>query len=443
MRILIAVHHFPPTYQSGSEQHAYRVALELQHRGHYVRVLCIDRIDVGARGEVKWRDDELDGLPVRRLSFNLSTAPDPQRWEYDNPWVGDHVRELLREDPIDVLHLFSGYLMTSSTLRAAQAAGIPTVLTLTDFWFFCPRITLLRSNGDLSAPPFDPARCARCLGEQQRRYRWPGRLLPGAMQWFWRLRRQRVQAIAERQRRLLDTLQRVDRLLSPSEFLRSIFIDQGVAPARIEIRRQGIDLPSNDDVRVPRPWVPPLRIGYIGQLAEHKGVHVLVAAVRRLSDAPVTLQVYGSEKAFPAYAARLRQLAGADPRIVFAGTYSGPVERQVVLNQLDIIVVPSVWYDNNPMSINEALGEGLPVVATNLGSMPEVVHHDVNGLLFRRGDDADLARQLRRLIDQPDLLARLQAGITPRPSVADEVDHVATVYQQLLAARRQLNPQRS
>lgn len=436
MRILIAVHHFPPAYQSGSEQHAYRVALDLQQRGHDVRVVCIDRIDVGAQGAVTWRDEEVDGLPVRRLSFNLRTAPDPQRWEYDNPWVADHVRELLRQDPIDVLHLFSGYLMTGRTLRAAYDLGVPTVVTLTDFWFFCPRITLLQSNGDLSAPPFDPARCARCLGEQQRRYRWPGRLLPGLMQRFWRLRRRRVHAIAERQRFLRETLLQVDHLFSPSEFLRSMFIDQGVPSTRIDIRRQGIDLTSAGGRRARSAWAPPLRIGYVGQLAEHKGAHVLIAAVRRLSDAPVTLHVYGSEKPFPAYAANLHRLANGDQRIVFAGTFSGAAERQAVFDQLDVLVVPSVWYDNNPMSINEALSAGVPVVTTDLGSMPEAVHHGGNGLLFQRGDDADLARQLRRLIDEPDLLTRLQAGIIPPPSVADEVDQTEAVYQQLVAARR-------
>lgn len=442
MRVVLAIHHFLPRYHAGSEQHAYRLVREMHRRGHDVQVVCIERIDVGSGAEITWQDDVYDDLPVRRLSFNLAAAPDPRRWEYDNPLIGDHLRRFLGEAQPDVLHLFSGYLMTGQALRAAYQLAIPTAVTLTDFWFFCPRITLLQSNGGLSAPPFDPVTCARCLGEEQRRYRLPGRLFPRAMRWFWSMQRKRVRAVADRQQFLSDTLQQVDRLLAPSEFLRNLFIAQGIPPTRIDLCRQGIDLPPDLRKRAPRTRQLPLRIGYIGQLAEQKGVDVLISAVRRLADVSITLHLYGDPKSFPAYTARLRQLAGQDPRIELAGTFTGAAERQAVLDGLDVIVVPSVWYENNPMSMNEALGHGLPVVTTDLGSMPEAVRHGVNGLLFRRGDDADLARQLRRLVDEPDLLARLQAGITPPPSVADEVDQVSSVYQQLLAARRP-DPKRS
>jgi glycosyltransferase involved in cell wall biosynthesis len=436
MRLVLAIHHFLPAFHAGSEQHAYQVVREMHRRGYDVRVVCIERIDADSGAEITWQDDVYDDLPVRRLSFNLAAAPDPRRWEYDNPLIGDHLRTFLSEVRPDVLHLFSGYLMTGQALHAAYQLAIPTVVTLTDFWFLCPRITLLQSNGGLSAPPFDPVTCARCLGEEQRRYRLPGRFFPRAMRWFWSLRRDRVRALAERQKFLGDTLQQVDRLLAPSEFLRNLFIAQGIPPSRIDLCRQGIAVPPDLGTRAPRLRRLPLQIGYIGQLAEQKGVDVLIAAMRRLADAPITLRLYGNPNQFPAYTARLRQLAGHDPRIELAGTYRGAAERRAVLDSFDVIVVPSVWYENNPMSINEALGHGLPVVTSNLGSMPEAVSDGINGLLFRRGDDADLARQLRRLVDEPDLLARLQAGITPRPSVADEVNQVTRVYQQLLAARR-------
>src|SRR5262249_49915473 len=148
------------------------------------------------------------------------------------------------------------------------------------------------------------------------------------------------------------------------------------------------------------PHQLPLRLGYTGQLAEQKGVHILIAAVRRLRGAPIILRVYGDQTAFPRYVALLKRLAANDPRIEFAGTYGGSSERRRVMENLDVSVVPSVWYENNPMSISEALGHGVPVVATDLGSIPEVVVHERNGLLFRRGDADDLAAALRRLIDE-------------------------------------------
>lgn len=433
MRIVIAVHHFLPTHHAGSEQHTYRICREMLRRGHEVRVVCIERIDVGAGGEVTWEDEVFDGIPVRRLSFNLGAAPDPRRWEYDNPWVGDQLRALLQAERPDVFHLFSGYLMTGRALRVARELDIPSVLMLTDFWFLCPRITMLRSNGELSSPAFDPVTCARCLGEEQRRYRLPGRLFPGAMQWLWRLRRARVRALVERDRYLSETLQQTDQLVAFSEFVRRIYLERGIAPERIELSRQGIDTTPHPAPR--QAWQPPLQIGYLGQLAPQKGVDVLIEAVRQLAQAPIALRIYGNPNAFPHYSARLRQLAAEDPRITFAGTYQGAAERSVLLGRLDVTVVPSVWYENNPMSINESLGDGVPVLTTDLGSMREAVTHGVNGLLFQRGDARDLANQIRRLIEEPQLLTHLRAGITPRRTVSEEADQIESVYRQIIARK--------
>jgi len=112
VRILIAVHHFPPRYTGGAELRARRTAHYLQSKGHEV-------------------------------------AKDPARWEYDNPLVADHLQSFLRDVHPDIFHMFSGYMLTGSALRVASAMRIPTVLTLTDYWFLCPRMHLVRSNGEI------------------------------------------------------------------------------------------------------------------------------------------------------------------------------------------------------------------------------------------------------------------------------------------------------
>jgi glycosyltransferase involved in cell wall biosynthesis len=435
MRSVITVHHFLPRYQGGAEQHAYRVAGELLRRGHEPWLVCIERIDQGPAGGLTWHDDVYEGLRVRRLSFNLRAAPDRQRWEYDNPWIGDHLRTLLSAFRADVLHVFSGYLMTGSALRVAHDLGIPTVLTATDYWFLCPRITMRRSDGTLSTLPIDPVTCARCLGEERKRYRIPGRLAPRLMQAFWRLRRRPVEVIAQRQAYLRETMAHIGAVLAGSAFLCRSLIAAGIDASRITICRQGIDQPVAPprDGAAPRP--PTLRIGYVGQIAEHKGVHLLVEAVRQLGRASLTLHIYGDTSVFPAYSRRLRQLAGADPRIEFKGTYQGLDQRQTALHDCDVIVVPSLWYENNPNAINEALAHGIPVITANLGSMPEAIEHERNGLLFVSGSATDLARQLRRLLDEPELQRTLRGNITPRRTVGQEVDDVEAAYRRVIMRR--------
>lgn len=156
MKILLAVHHFPPHYTGGAEWETYRIASTLQARGHIVRVVCVERVDQGPKDGVSWVDDSYDGIPVRRLSFNREFAADAVKWEYDNPWIGDHIKGLSGEFRPDIFHLISGYLLSGRSLLAAHEMGIPSVVSLMDLWFLCPRISMLRSDGRVSTLPIDP-----------------------------------------------------------------------------------------------------------------------------------------------------------------------------------------------------------------------------------------------------------------------------------------------
>jgi glycosyltransferase involved in cell wall biosynthesis len=431
MQVLMAVHHFPPRYTGGAEWRAYRTATALQARGHEVRVICVERIDIGPEGGVAWEDDVYDGVAVHRLSFNQAAVPDPFRWQYDNTWIGDHIQKLFDEAPPDIFHLIGGYLISARPLEIACRLGIPTVVTLTDFWFLCPRISMLRSDGQISTLPIDAVMCARCLGEAKRRYRLPGRITPSLMKTFWRLQESQIRSVEARLSFLRQTLNQVDAIISPSHFLRSTFVEAGVDPQRITFSRQGRDFPGLSPEIAPNTFSPPLRVGYIGQIAWHKGVHVLLEAIRRMPDAPLTAQVFGDMSHFPNYVERLRRLSTRDGRMKLAGVYSRQGVSQV-LRELDVVVVPSLWYENSPNVILEAFAHHVPVVASNLGGMAELVNNGENGLLFRPGDPDSLAQQLRRLVEDPHLLPKLRSGIGPVKSISQEIDELEAIYRRVL-----------
>jgi glycosyltransferase involved in cell wall biosynthesis len=431
MRVLLAVHHFPPRYTGGAEWRAHRTAAALQKRGHEVQVVAVERIDQGPPGGVTWEDEHYEGVPVRRLSYNLRAAPDPQRWEYDNPWIGDHLRELFQDWKPDLFHLIGGYLISGRPLRAAADLGIPTVLTLTDFWFLCRRISMLRSDGTISTPPIDPLTCARCLAEEQRRFRLPARYLGPLMDIYWRTQTERARPVEARLHFLLETLARVDAIISPSQFLRSIYVQSGAPAEKIIFSRQGRDFPELQPQQLEKAPSLHLRVGYLGQIAWHKGVHILAEALAKLPGLPIQLNVYGDLTHFPEYAADLQKQAQRDPRLILAGTYPrGEISR--VLQGLDVLVIPSLWYENSPNVILEAFAHRTPVISSNLGGMAELVDHDRNGLLFTPGDSEDLARQLRRLLDDPGLKERLRSGIQPIRSTAEELDELEDIYSRVL-----------
>jgi glycosyltransferase involved in cell wall biosynthesis len=430
VKILIAVHHFPPRYTGGAEWRAFRTASALNKRGHQAEVVAVERIDQGPDRGVAWEDDEFDGIKVRRISYDLQSAPDPFLWEYDNPWLGDHLTEMLQDRQPDIFHLIGGYLMSGRAILSAREARVPCVVTLTDFWFLCRRISMMRSDGSVSTLPIDPLTCARCLAEEKRRYRLPARVLPGLMDLFWQAQSPRAKPVEDRLNFLLGVLNQADTIISPSEFLKSIYVQSGVDADRIIFSRQGRDFPELNPEMLKKEPSEKLRIGYLGQIAWLKGVHVLVEAATRLTAFPVDIRIYGDQSHFPDYANMLRSKATRDPRLIFEGSYQRG-ELSKVLRDLDVLVVPSLWYENSPNVILEAFAHKTPVVASDLGGMAELVLHEKNGLLFETGNPGSLAAQLRRLHENRDLLVELRAGIEPVRTVAEEIDELEDVYSRI------------
>jgi glycosyltransferase involved in cell wall biosynthesis len=301
-----------------------------------------------------------------------------------------------------------------------------------DFWFLCRRISMLRSDGQLSTLPIDPATCARCLGEESRRYRWLGRLAPALANAFWHTQVDRQHLIQDRLAFLLGSLNQASAIISRSQFVRQTFITAGIAPERIRFIRQGRDFPDLTPAALVKSPAGQLRVGYLGQIAAHKGLHVLLEAARRLPEAALSVRAYGDTTPFPNYTARLRRLIDGDERLTLAGPYAGQAALRDLLRDLDVVVVPSLWYENSPNVILEAFAHGTPVIVSDLGGMAELVTDGVDGLRFPAGDAAALARCLRRFLDEPGLLDHLRAGIAPIKGVAQEMDELEAVYRQVV-----------
>lgn len=435
MKIVLPVHHFLPRYSAGAELYTYRLAQWLQAHGHDVAVVCVDAIDQGAAGELQAVSDRYQGIRVEHLSFNLGMAADPMRWSYDNPLLGEWFARYFERERPDLAHFQAGYLIGAAPLRAAAQAGIPTILTLHDYWFVCPRITLQRGDDTLCAQiPNDPAECAWCQCLESRRYRYPDRLTGGLAGQVIRTiaLRSEGRKISERRSNLHDALAIPNALISPSHFLAN-YVREHVPASRLHQIRGGLDLaPFRAVSRAMHS--DGLHIGFIGQVVPHKGVHLLVEAFQKLvsPDRPLTLHIYGSLQARPDYVAQLQKLAQGKANILFHGRFENG-GAPAILSNLDLLVVPSIWYENSPIAILEAQAAGTPVVTSALGGMAELVSDGVDGLHFQPNSASDLAAKLQRLIDQPELLTKLQAGVRMPASIDDEMEQLLAIYENVVA----------
>jgi glycosyltransferase involved in cell wall biosynthesis len=434
MNIVLPVHHFPPRYSAGAELYTFRLARWLQEHGHQVEVVCVEAIDRHESGELQAIKDRYEGTVVWRLAFDMARGAD-FRWTYDNPLLNEWFTSYFRRHRPDIVHSQAGYLIGATPIITACAAGIPTALTLHDYWFLCPRITLQRGDGSLCETiPDDPAGCAWCMRLESRRYRLPEKLsagLAGRVAQAISLGSGRRE-IADRRARLFAALGLPDVVIAPSRFMAETFAPF-IAPERLRIAGLGLDLAPFIGLRRAAPDGT-LRIGFTGQIAPHKGVHLLIEAFRKLQlrGQPIKLHIYGGLESHPDYVARLRKLAAGDQRIQFQGRFEN-MRAAEILGQLSVAVVPSIWYENSPLAILEAHAAGTPVVTAALGGMAELVRDGVDGLHFAPASAADLARQLQRLIDEPELLALLRGGVRMPRSIDDEMRQIGVIYNQLAA----------
>ena len=432
MRILLAVHHFPPQYTSGAEWEAFRIASHLQKRSHQVKVVCVEQMTNSDKAEITWKDEIYQEIPVRRLFVKMRISyGEFTRWEFDNPLIAENIQGLLSEYSPDVFHLVSGYLMTGSSLRKAQEMGVPTILSLMDFWFLCRRITLYRSDGKLSSPPILAEKCVQCIGEEKPYFNYLGKRFPKVMQRYWKGQKTHIQLFEERKRFLIETLNHVNIIISRSKFMREFYVKEGVDKDLFVLSRQGLDIEPFQEKESSERTPGKLRVGYSGQIASVKGVDVLIKAVRLVQNPNLELKIYGNLQAFPKYTEQLIQLAKGDDRIHFEGLFKH--EKLVdVMNQLDVVVVPSVWYENSPNVIMEAFATRTPVIASDMGGMAELVHHKENGLLFKLGNAQDLADQLSLLLKDNSLLSQLRGHIKPVKRIETEMDELEKFYQSIL-----------
>lgn len=437
MRVLILIHGYPPDQTGGAERRAARTAVRLRRRGNDVMVLAISAV-VDPPGTSESADVIDNGVLVRRLSLLADRSPGAFRTAYDNPQTERATRRAIAEFAPDVVHLFSGYLMSASAPGAAIESGIPVVVSLTDYWWLCHRITLIRSDGQRCDGP-SIAGCARCHAEAMRRFRVPAVQTPRLVERVWRSSErygwlQDALGFAEQERRrevLLDVLNRCTALISPSQYLADFYARNGVDRQRIRVSRQGVDI---DRCRL-RQSCDTVRFGCLGQVKSHKGIDLLLEAWERVNgDRPRHLSIFGSSEGEHAFGRKVRSFVARRADVSWPGEYRGD-EVWDVLNALDVLVVPSRWVENSPNSILEAQAVGVPVIAANLGAMPELVLHGQNGLLFDVDDVDSLRTQLQRLVDDPALIGEMRSRAIPFKTVDDELDELVCVYSGLLNAR--------
>lgn len=327
-----------------------------------------------------------------------------------------YLREFLLAQKPDIVHfqhtLFFGYDMLRE-VRQTLGDDVPILYTLHEFLPICHRNgQLVRTTTEKPCMEESPRRCHECFPEVS------------------------PQSFFMRKRFIQSHMSVVDRFLAPSQFLRDRYVDWGLPADKVVFEDYG-RLPVE-----PAP-IPERRkrnrLAFFGQLSYFKGVNVLLRAMKRLQeeDVDVHLSVHGANLELQPDDFReefAELLEATKDSVTFEGEFDHD-RLPSLMADADWVVVPSVWWENSPLVIQEASQHRRPVIASDIGGMAEKVHDGVSGLHFKAGDPASLAETIRGAVESKRLWSELQRRIEPVYAMDDHVRSVSRHYEDLLSSK--------
>ncbi|CAK6696001.1 D-inositol-3-phosphate glycosyltransferase [Synechococcus sp. CBW1107] len=442
MKICLFVHCFFPEHFYGTEAYTFELARNLQKLNHDVVVVTSTFIGEASGGDLISRYT-YEGIPVLRIDGNRF----PQhrvRDTYLQPGLTSLFEKLLLEQQPDLVHITHLINHTASLLDVVNRLRIPAVFTLTDFFGICYTNKLEDAGGELcQGPDVMRTNCLACY-LRARSMNGSSRILRSLAPACWRMAPflnrlgslsllqktplgQLVADLRARPALLAKRYSYLQMVITPTRFLRNVYQRSGLSvPAQTSWF--GIDID-----RAPKPQRAsplPLRIGYIGQLASHKGVDLLVRAFKALRPCTAELNLWGPLDQNPIYARLLMRLAdGASVR--FAGTFP-PRRMAAVLKEIDVLVIPSRWYENSPLVMLSALACHTPVVVSAVEGLTEFVVEGHNGFSFRRGDWRHLRDQLERFVVDSNLAPQLSRTTSYPRTTLDMTKDVIATYEHVI-----------
>jgi glycosyltransferase involved in cell wall biosynthesis len=414
-RILYVCHNHPALHPGGTEIFAYDLFQTVKRTGaaDALFLACTNKVHRERRPGTNFQTVGRSADEVILWAGHFDRFYQSQ---IDLHGIVPEFSDLLRTFRPDIVHIHHTLLLGVEMLflirRMLPRARI--VYTLHDYYPICANDgQMVTTAGHELCRSASPDACHRCFPETE-----PDR---------FRLREKHIKA-------MFGT---VDHFIAPSHFLRDRYIAWGLSPERISVVRNG--LPAAEPAP-PRPLDDNGRrnvFGYFGNVNPYKGVRVALDAARRLTQAgetDFTLEIHGGMPfQTDAFKAEIEAAIAAGGGRV---THHGPYRREDIARRLagvDWAIVPSIWWENAPLVIQEAFQQRRPVLCSDIGGMAEAVRDGRDGLHFRAGDATDLARVMRRALDDRDLWDRLYDGIPAVVTMADSAAEHGALYHDLLS----------
>jgi glycosyltransferase involved in cell wall biosynthesis len=427
MKILFLTHRFPPDHFRGTEVYTFELAQEMQRLGHEVLAVALREAD--QPGKISIVRDAYQDVKVARICKNLNPA-DFLSYFFD-PEMDKIFEQIVSEFRPDLVHAtyFTGGLSLGMTTEAARQKKL--IVTITDYAALCPRGQFLDRNFYMCAGPRQGVRCLFCLFDRLWLFKSPG-LDRLARDYFpvalgAAKNHPELGWLQKRNDAIQNILTEANAVVFSHPLTKYIFDRNRANTHNPHLLDFGVNFAHFENHR--KPPSGRIRIGFIGQVLQHKGLHLLVDALAEIRDQEsFELLIYGSlghpfEKQ---YFDSLRLERVRNQRFLGAFDYS---EMNAVLQGIDLLVLPSIWPENCPLTPKYALLTGTRLLLSDQAGI--LVKTDLSVVdYFRTGDAKALQQQLETIIASGKWREPLEPRRDLVMSIRDHAQQLLKIYQE-------------
>ena len=399
MKVLQIIHGFPPHYMAGSEVYTYNLTKELLKS---VDVSVFTRIENPYEKPYAFVDETFEGICIRRV--NKPQRDYTLKDKYLDEKMDQAFRDYIKAYQPDIVHFgHLSHLSTNLINIAKEEFNLPVIYTIHDFWLFCFRGQFIDPKMNL-CPEYSIENCYDCAKKTFKEYAT-------------------MEDVNEYRNHMLRVINNIDLFLSPSHYLRNFFIKNGIDEQKVIYSKYGFD--KNVIQFKTKHYVKGdnINFGFIGRVISVKGIRLLLEAFGELGLQKNRLLIFGNIGKDEVF---LRMYANEN--VDFMGGYKNG-EINEVLDGVDVLVVPSVWYENSPLVIQEAFLAGIPVITSNKGGMAELVENGVDGFTFELGNKDALKRQMETIALDPTILNEMKIDRNKVRSIEDDARSVLEIYR--------------
>lgn len=439
MKILQVVHVFLPKCVGGTEIYTYSLCKELNNRNDVCLFFSDSGIDIGEFIKRGYYDD-LAFMSINPLQYAghftyLNLLKPGGYFTCTNKRVDKAFKTLIEEFKPDIIHFQHLINLSTNLVNIAYQAKIPMVFTTHDYWLLCPKAHLIDNNLNACMTINNKSKCIKCLWSS-RIYRFT-KIKLSQPKTYIELPKNLIKIVLNpltllhtilyvsyiRPKAIQEIIEKIDIIITPSHPLYDKLVERGVPEDKMACLDLGITGTVSEHIQ--KTPSKQLRFAFIGLIAPSKGIQVLIEAFNHIENA--TLDIHG-----PLGEDRRKYMKLIkNENIKLKGEFKHE-EVQKVFSNIDILIIPSVCMENSPLTIREAFATKTPVIASNIGGLPEMVQDGKTGLIFEVGDAKDLFEKIRYFIANPSEVKRMSREIRPVKTIGENAIEMETIYKDLI-----------